>query len=368
MRCTHLFTLSHWLKGLAVSFHLIHGHSHAHWCLSVFFLVPFYFLLKFLFHLFLLLAMVPNDSMNNPLCHSAIGSMVTFDYCTPDTSNLATSPGVLRREGIEKSGSEELLQSIPLHCFQERARQKNLDGGICPMSMASYPAAGIRTCTQSSMTIRSYPSSEMHLGNFPDHTEFQSWVVNFRTEVFSKSKNPTLALQWIKEIETAKSLEDLITPKSTTGKHFPDCEELDLMMAAALKRCYDKHTHFRKKISVEEQRAQKNNRFLTGRQVAYLVYEYFRPTGSQDEIQGLSGPFSIKFESDDIQDFDLRWEQASLLTSDPPSDTVLEGLYVSKLQDSSKIQTIMALFQSRNSPRRRKTRLSQIENVRKIIF
>ena len=29
--------------------------------------------------------MVPNDSMNNPLCHSAIGSMATFDYCTPDT-------------------------------------------------------------------------------------------------------------------------------------------------------------------------------------------------------------------------------------------------------------------------------------------
>ena len=29
--------------------------------------------------------MVPNDSMNNPLCHSAIGSMVTFDYRTPDT-------------------------------------------------------------------------------------------------------------------------------------------------------------------------------------------------------------------------------------------------------------------------------------------
>ena len=66
-------------------FHLIHGHSHAHWCLSVLFLLSFYFLPKFLFHLFLLLAMVPNDSMNNPLCHSAIGSIVTFDYCTPDT-------------------------------------------------------------------------------------------------------------------------------------------------------------------------------------------------------------------------------------------------------------------------------------------
>ena len=42
-----------------------------------------------------------------------------------NTSNsLATSSGPLRREGIEKSGSEEPLQSIPLPFFQERAREK----------------------------------------------------------------------------------------------------------------------------------------------------------------------------------------------------------------------------------------------------
>ena len=109
------------------------------------------------------------------------------------------------------------------------------------------------------------------------------------------------------------------------GKDFLDYKELDLVMAAALKRCYDKHTHFRKKISVEEQRAQKDNRFLRGRQIAYLVYEYFRPTGSYYEIQGLSGLFSIKLENDDIQDFEKRWEQALLLTSVPPKDNVLEG-------------------------------------------
>ena len=87
-------------------FHLIHGHSHAHWCLSVLFLLSFYFLPKFLFHLFLLLAMVPSDSMNNPLCHSAIGSMVTFDYCTPDT--LCARPG--SRQGVE--GNAELSRSL----------------------------------------------------------------------------------------------------------------------------------------------------------------------------------------------------------------------------------------------------------------
>ena len=53
--------------------------------------------------------------------------------------------------------------------------------------------------------------------------------------------------------------------------------------------------------------------------------------------------FSINLENDDIQDFDLRWERALLLTSDPPSYKDLEGLYVSKLQDSSRAQTIVAL-------------------------
>ena len=64
---------------------------------------------------------------------------------------------------------------------------------------------------------------------------------------------------------------------------------------------------------------------------------------SMNIFQGLSVLFSIKLENNNIQDFDLRWEPALLLTSDPPSDKVLEGLYVSKLQDSSQAQTIMAL-------------------------
>ena len=175
------------------------------------------------------------------------------------------------------------MQSIPLPCFHERAMEKSPDDRNFPMSMTNH-ATGIGTCTQSGMTIPSYPSSEMHLGKFPDHKEFQSRIVNFRTEVCSKAKNPMLALQWIKEIEVAKSLHDLFTPKSITGKDFPDYEELALMMAAALKRCYDKQTQLRKKICVEEQRAQKENRFLRERQIAYLIYEYFRSTLSYDEI------------------------------------------------------------------------------------
>ena len=65
-----------------------------------------------------------------------------------DSRNLAT----LSSEGIEKSESEEPLQSIPISCFSVRAREKSLDGGKCPVSMTN-DAAGSGTCTQSGMTL-----------------------------------------------------------------------------------------------------------------------------------------------------------------------------------------------------------------------
>ena len=62
-------------------------HACARGCLSVvFFLLSLYFFSKFLFHLFLIPAMVSDEnSMEDPLCNSSFGSMVTLDYVTPDT-------------------------------------------------------------------------------------------------------------------------------------------------------------------------------------------------------------------------------------------------------------------------------------------
>ena len=130
--------------------------------------------------------------------------------------NLATSLAILRTEGIEKSESEEPLQSIPKSCFSFGSIQKSLAGGKCPVSMTNH-AAGIGTCTQSGMTTPSYLSSEMHLQKFHDQTEFQSWIVNVRSEICAEAKNLALVLQWIKKIKAASSLKELISPKSITG-------------------------------------------------------------------------------------------------------------------------------------------------------
>ena len=99
----------------------IHGHRHAHLFLSVvFFLVSLYFVLKSFFHFFLNPAMVPDEnSMEDPLCNSSFGSMVTLDYVTPDTGfepkvmeladtnerNLATSSDIYFQNTLEDTAS-----------------------------------------------------------------------------------------------------------------------------------------------------------------------------------------------------------------------------------------------------------------------
>ena len=152
-------------------------------------------------------------------------------------------------------------------------------------------------------------------------------------------------MHWIKEVEIAKSIDELMTSRSIVGRNdFPDYDMLDAMIASALKRLLDKRVHFRKRVSVEEQRAQKYDRFLRGRQIAYMIYEHFRATGACEAVQGLSDLFSKRLQNDDVQDFDVRWDQALLSASDMPSDVILEGLYKSKLQDSVQLQTVLALY------------------------
>ena len=79
-----------------------------------------------------------------------------------------------------------------------------------------------------------------------------------------------------------------------------------------------------------------------------MIYEHFRATGAYEALQGLSDLFNIRLQNDDVQDFDVRRDQAFFFTSDMPSDVFLEGLYKSKLQDSVQLQTVLTFVRPRN--------------------
>ena len=156
--------------------------------------------------------------------------------------------------------------------------------------------------------------------------EIQSCKANFKTEVRSESADSHITMQWIKEVEIVKSIDDVMTSRSITGRtDFSDYDVLDTMIASADKKKLLTHVHFRKRVSVEEHHAQKYDRFLRGRQNAYMIYEHFRATGAYEPAQGLSVFFNIRLHNDVVQDFDTRRDQALLSASEIPPEMILDG-------------------------------------------
>ena len=55
-------------------------------------------------------------------------------------------------------------------------------------------------------------------------------------------------------------------------------------------------------------KAQKEHFFHGGRQIAYLIYDYFRVTGSHDCVENNTDLFTIVQRNDDIREFDSKWD------------------------------------------------------------
>ena len=116
---------------------------------------------------------------------------------------------------------------------------------------------------------------DLHFDKFLTPATFACWKIRFKTEVCTCSIFPTEAMQWIKEVEMVDSVDDVMSSSSIRGIQMPNFEVPDARIASALNRIIH-NSHFKRRISLEEQKAQKQDSFLRGRQVAYLIYDYFR--------------------------------------------------------------------------------------------
>ena len=143
-------------------------------------------------------------------------------------------------------------------------------------------------------------------------------------------------------MEMARSKDDLMTSQSVEAQSVkgrrdsPDFEILDARIASALRKIIF-NTSFKRRVSVEEQQAQRHNRFLRGRQIAYMIYDHFQATEAFDAAQGPSDMTNICLHNDDVQDFDARLDHILLGTSELLHENVLDGLYKIKLQGSEKL-------------------------------
>ena len=123
----------------------------------------------------------------------------------------------------------------------------------------------------------------------------------------------------------------------------PKFEVLDARIASALNWIIH-NSHFRRRISLEEQKAQKEGRFLRGRQIAYLIYEYFRVTGANDSVENYADLLTTVLRNDDIEEFDSKWDGILLSMTKIPSDDTFEGLYIKRIRESEKVKTALELY------------------------
>ena len=155
-----------------------------------------------------------------------------------------------------------------------------------------------------------------------------TWKTRFKTQVSSGSDFPSDAMLWIKEVETFDSLDELKFSRSVYGKDFPDFEMPDAKIASALNKIIQ-NSQFKN----EEQKAQKDYRFLRGR-------SDWRSWHTLD----CADFFSVTQRDDNVKEFDTRFDEVLLSMTKIWSDEILESLYNLRIRESDQLKSILELY------------------------
>ena len=123
-----------------------------------------------------------------------------------------------------------------------------------------------------------------------------------------------------------------------------------------------------KRVHLEE-KAQKDDRFLRCRQIAYMIYEHLGVTGTHEAFLDFSDLSNLSLRGDDVRGFDTRWDEILLSVRQVPSDEILESLCKMWVRESDQLKTVLALYeqdieQNNSQPSFQRFRKWEPENLR----
>ena len=101
--------------------------------------------------------------------------------------------------------------------------------------------------------------SDLHFDKFPTPATFACGKTRFKAEVRTCSQFLTEAMKWIKEVGLVDSADELRSSPSIRGISMPNFEVLDARIASALNKIIH-NSQFKRRVSLEEQKAQKEDR------------------------------------------------------------------------------------------------------------
>ena len=185
-------------------------------------------------------------------------------FANLDASSSAPYPQELRQWN---PSLEEPLHSSTVEKSERQEQDQDLRCKSGPSAKDSVIFSGGDSSKNYGADQQRLQISDLHFDKFPAAATFACWKIRFKTEVCTCSQFCTEAMQWIKEMEMVDSVDDLKSSSSIRGISMPNLEVLDARIASALHKIIH-NSHFKTRISLEEQKAQKQDRFLRGRQIA----------------------------------------------------------------------------------------------------
>ena len=152
-------------------------------------------------------------------------------------------------QGHLSQDEDRISGTIPMPTF---ARRPSTVSSLLPVEIPQNSLVGHQR----------QQTSELQFDKFPTLSTFLCWKIRFKNQV-------TTCYDFPSEVEMAGSFDELKSARSIAGKNFPNFETLDARIASALNKIIQ-NSHFKKKVSLEQQKAQKEDRFLRGRQIAHM--------------------------------------------------------------------------------------------------
>ena len=132
-------------------------------------------------------------------------------------------------------------------------------------------------------TFQKKEAEQLDFEPWPDFRHFRIWGTNSRSEVSSCGSRSSEAIARINETESAKSTADLTTSYTITRAMLQtNFEVLDSRIASGLKKNIDGDC--KRRVFIQEEAAQKEKRFVTGRQVAWMICAYFKISGTHESV------------------------------------------------------------------------------------
>ena len=100
------------------------------------------------------------------------------------------------------------------------------------------------------------------------------------------------------------------------GRIIPDFEVLDSKYASASKKLLT--ADFKRRVYVEEQKAHQDSRFLQGRQIACMIYDNFKISGTGEALLDFFDLLRLQLKNDNVQGFDTKQDEVLLSMQEFP--------------------------------------------------